>query len=132
MESGGLLAWNRQWNCTAGLVDEGLVKRTTSGPVMLVPSAFLATGTVMVDCSAVGMTSPCQPLTSVTWPLDCHGLPAAAVDDRYPDTPLDFVMSTGFTIVKVAMYSTLPFALRGASLISVMMAFLGSLGSSSP
>lgn len=61
-----------------------------------------------------------------------YGLPTATVDTVNLNTPLDFVMSTGFTIVKVAMYSTLPFAFRGASLISVMMAFFGSLGSTSP
>src|SRR5580700_8812924 len=41
-------------------------------------------------------------------------------------------MSTGFTSWKVAVYSTIPLALRGASLMSWITAFLGSLGSSSP
>src|SRR5262249_15209982 len=39
---------------------------------------------------------------------------------------------TGFTIWKVAVYSTMPRALRGASLMSWMTALCGSLGSSSP
>ena len=41
-------------------------------------------------------------------------------------------MSIGFTSWKVAVYSTIPLALRGASLMSWITAFLGSLGSSSP
>ena len=45
---------------------------------------------------------------------------------------LAFDMSTGFTIWKVVMYSTMPRAFLGASLMSVMMALRRSLGSSSP
>src|SRR5215467_481612 len=41
-------------------------------------------------------------------------------------------MSIGFTIKKVAEYSTLPFAFFGARLISLMIVLCGSLGSSSP
>src|SRR5436190_329018 len=41
-------------------------------------------------------------------------------------------MSAGFKMVKVAEYSTIPFALRGARSMSVIMAFCGSFGSSSP
>src|SRR5689334_3233294 len=41
-------------------------------------------------------------------------------------------MSAGLRMVNVAEYSTIPRALRGASSMSVMMAFCGSLGSSSP
>ena len=37
-------------------------------------------------------------------------------------------MSTGLTSVNVATYSTLPLELRGASLMSVMIAFFGSFG----
>ncbi|PYS08115.1 MAG: hypothetical protein DMG17_29575, partial [Acidobacteria bacterium] len=43
-----------------------------------------------------------------------------------------FDISIGFTRKKLAMYSTLPFALRGANLMSVMIALRGSFGSSSP
>src|SRR5688572_20344668 len=45
---------------------------------------------------------------------------------------LDFVMSIGFTRKKVATYSTLPLAFRGASRISVMRRLCGASGSSSP
>ena len=41
-------------------------------------------------------------------------------------------MSIGFTSWNVAVYSTMPRALRGASLMSWMMALCGSFGSSSP
>ena len=41
-------------------------------------------------------------------------------------------MSTGFRIVNVAEYSTLPRAFLGACSMSVMIAFNGCLGSSSP
>jgi len=41
-------------------------------------------------------------------------------------------MSTGLMIWKVAVYPTLPFALRGASWMSWMMALRGWRGSSSP
>jgi hypothetical protein len=47
-------------------------------------------------------------------------------------TPLDCDMSIGFISENVATYSTFPRALRGASLMSVTMAFFGSFGSSSP
>jgi hypothetical protein len=40
-------------------------------------------------------------------------------------------MSIGFISENVATYSTFPRALRGASLMSVTMAFFGSVGSSS-
>ena len=43
-----------------------------------------------------------------------------------------FDMSTGFTIWNVVMYSTMPRAFLGASLMSVMIALRRSLGSSSP
>src|SRR5262245_54129920 len=42
--------------------------RTTSGPVMLLPSGFLARGTWIVWFVADGTTSPCQPLTSEMCP----------------------------------------------------------------
>src|SRR5262245_51414817 len=42
--------------------------RMTSGPVMLVPSAFFARGTWIVWLVADGSTSPCQPLTSEMCP----------------------------------------------------------------
>ncbi len=41
-------------------------------------------------------------------------------------------MSMGLEMAKVAEYSTMPRALRGANWMSVMMALCGSLGSSSP
>src|SRR5215470_2504555 len=41
-------------------------------------------------------------------------------------------MSMGFTIKKVAEYSTLPFAFFGARLMSLMIVLCGSFGSSSP
>ena len=47
-------------------------------------------------------------------------------------SPLAWVMSTGFTRKKLAMYSTLPFALRLAFLRSVISEFWKSCGSSSP
>ena len=72
----------------------------------------------MVWLLAVGVTSPCQPLTSDTWPSG----PAAAsavlfprFTTRYIRMPLAFDMSIGFTSENVATYSTLPAAFRGAS-----------------
>src|SRR5439155_11681478 len=50
----------------------------------------------------------------------------------YTRTPLDLLMSTGLSSVNVAVYATLPLALRGAKLMSVMTALRGSRGSSSP
>src|SRR3984893_12014975 len=47
-------------------------------------------------------------------------------------SPLAFDISTGFTMVKVATYSTIPRALRGASSISVITALRRSFGSISP
>src|SRR5262249_15674850 len=45
---------------------------------------------------------------------------------------LDFVMSIGLTMKNEAMYSTFPFALRLASVRSVISEFWKSCGSSSP
>ena len=45
-----------------------LMKRSITGPVSGEPSGFFATGTVMVCRPARGITSPCQPLTTLTWP----------------------------------------------------------------
>ena len=82
---------------------------------------------------AVGSTSPCQPLTSETWPSAlAAGAPLPRFTTEYISTPLACVMSTGFISENVATYSTLPRALRGANWMSVMRAFFGSSGSSSP
>jgi hypothetical protein len=50
----------------------------------------------------------------------------------YTSTPLALIISVGLTSVNVVTYSTLPRAFRGASSMSVMTAFFGSAGSSSP
>jgi hypothetical protein len=42
------------------------MKRAITGPVIGDPSFCLATGTTIVWLLGVGMTSPCQPLTSET------------------------------------------------------------------
>ena len=47
------------------------VKRSSSGPVMLDPSRILRDRHLNRLIVAVGTTSPCQPLTSVTWPSGC-------------------------------------------------------------
>jgi len=46
--------------------------------------------------------------------------------------PLEFDMSTGLTMKKLAQYSTLPFALRWACERSVISSLCRSPGSSSP
>jgi hypothetical protein len=50
----------------------------------------------------------------------------------YRSTPFAFVMSLGLNITKSDVYSTLPFALTGASERSWMIAFFASFGSTSP
>jgi hypothetical protein len=107
--------------------------RMTSGPVMLLPSGCFARGTSIVWLAAVGTTSPCQPLTSEMCPsgLD-EAAPLPRLTTEYISTPLVFDRSIGFIIENVPTYSTLPRALRAASWMSVMSAFFGSAGSSSP
>lgn len=42
--------------------------RAITGPVMLDPSAFRATGVTMVSTPGPGAMSACQPLVTSTWP----------------------------------------------------------------
>ena len=95
------------------------MNRASTGPVTGEPSGFFATGTWMVWFVAVGVTSPCHPLTSEMCP---SGLGAARPFPRftteYTRTLLAFERSTGFINENVATYDTLPLALRGASSMS--------------
>src|SRR5579871_99782 len=43
-------------------------KRASTGPVILEPSGFLATGTAMVWTPSRDARSPCHPLVRITWP----------------------------------------------------------------
>src|SRR4030095_4899243 len=68
--------------------------------------------------------SPCHPLLM---PMSCELRRSLEIVIRPPrfgtscqTRPLDCDRSTGFTMKKLAMYSTFPFALRGAMLMSVM------------
>jgi hypothetical protein len=54
-----------------------LTKRTRIGPVIGDPSRRVAMGSWIVWLAVVGVTSPCQPLTSETWPAG--SMPASAV-----------------------------------------------------
>ncbi len=57
--------------CRSGSVvvpGAALAKRASIRPVIDEPSALRATGTAIVCLSAAGGRSPCQPLTSETWP----------------------------------------------------------------
>ncbi len=82
---------------------------------------------------ALGTTSPCQPLTSEMCPSAlAAAVPLPRLTTEYINTPLAFDRSIGFISENVPTYSTLPRALRVASLMSVMRAFFGSAGSSSP
>ena len=111
-----------------------LMKRANTGPVSGEPSAFFATGTVMVCTFAprnhVALPAADHAHVTLRRPgvrPPCRGSARCTTARR-----LDFDMSTGFEIAKVAEYSTIPRALRGASWMSVMMALCGSFGSSSP
>ena len=80
--------------------------------------------------------SPCQPLLK---PTSCELRRSLVMVIRPPRLgtschikPLARDISTGLTMKNEAMYSALPFAFFGARSISVMSAFFGSLGSSSP
>jgi hypothetical protein len=103
------------------------------GPVMEEPSEFLATGTV-TRSNCVPVMSPCQPLLKPTSPAARP--PMSMRPPRFGTCwnrmPLDFDMSIGFVRKKVAVYSTMPRALRGANWISWMMALRRSAGSTSP
>src|SRR6516164_11282133 len=92
--------------------------------------SFLGPGTVWPELS------PCQPLER---PMS----PRARSDGTIVSRParlgtschrrrLVFDKSIGFTNWNEAVYSTMPRALRGASVMSWMIALCGSLGSSSP
>ena len=80
--------------------------------------------------------SPCQPLLKPMSPsLRCSG-EIVILPPRFGTSchirRLAFDMSIGFTRKNVALYSTLPFAFLGASLMSLMIVLCGSFGSSSP
>src|SRR5882762_5053356 len=110
------------------------------------PSRFLAMGSRI--CRPVDR-SPSQPLSERVYPWRCSK-PSPALRSAAPPTlssrlrtlprfgtscssvPLARVMSTGLLIQKSMLYSTMPRALRGASLMSVITSFSGSFGSTSP
>src|SRR6266849_8830060 len=110
------------------------------------PFLFFATG--IRTCSPVA-TSPSQPLSERTNPCRSTN-PSPAVVSPAPPTfssrlltfprfgtswsrvPFAFDMSTGLLSQKSTLYSTMPCALRSASLMSVMTSFSGSFGSTSP
>src|SRR4051812_43382075 len=115
--------------------------RASTVPVIGVPSLFTATGTFTQSLlvrvwSVPPWLSPCQPLEMPTSP---KAFSASTMVMRPPRLgtschirPLALFMSTGFTMKKVAVYSTLPCALRGARAMSWMMALRGSAGAGSP
>src|SRR5438105_12733711 len=80
--------------------------------------------------------SPCQPLLR---PTSCElrrSLVMVILPPRFGTSchikPLANAMSTGFTMKKVATYSTLPWSFRAARARSVMSRLCASCGSSSP
>src|SRR5262245_28046898 len=114
--------------------------------VISLPSLFLATGSRI--CSPV-LKSPSQPLSDSVYPWRWRKPSPATLSPEPPtlssrlrtlprfgtscsSVPLARVMSTGLLIQKSMLYSTMPRALRGASLMSVMTSFSGSFGSTSP
>lgn len=93
------------------------------------PSAFRATGTVIVSTPARGVKSPCPPLLNRMCPADRASAEGRGFRGELPrfgtsyhKTPLAFAGSTGRSRVKVAEYSTLPRVFRGARRISLITA----------
>jgi len=80
--------------------------------------------------------SPCQPLERPMSPCMRRSLEMVILPPRLGTSchikPLEFDMSTGLTMKKLAQYSTLPFALRWACERSVISSLCRSPGSSSP
>ena len=117
-----------------------LTMRPNTRPVTGEPSEFFATGTVNHSLSSAGTVrpelSPCHPLLTPMSPSLREAGGMVILPPRLGTSChikwLLFDISIGFTRKKLAMYSTLPFALRGANLMSVMIALRGSFGSSSP
>src|SRR5436309_2990631 len=115
-------------------------------PHLPVLARFLAMGSRI--CRPVDK-SPSQPLSESVYPWRCSK-PSPALLSAAPPTlssrlrtlprfgtswssvPLARLMSTGLLIQKSMLYSTMPRALRGASLMSVITSLRGSLGSTSP
>ena len=124
--------------------------RLTMRP-MIMPVVPVSTG-VFTHSFALGVTgvgddafagsavapalSPCQPLLMPMSPCARRSLEMVMRPARFGTSchsrPLDFDMSTGLTMKNVAMYSTMPFAFLGASVMSVMIELCESIGSSSP
>src|SRR5262245_24419820 len=109
-------------------------------PLIGEASGFFAMGTITQSLSSPGTVrpelSPCHPLLkpispSFLWAAEIVTLPPRLGTSCHMRW-LDFDRSMGFTREKLTVYSTLPFLLRGASLISVMIVLCGSLGSNSP
>src|ERR1043165_8152179 len=97
------------------------------------PSALRARGTVIVASPVREVKSPCQPLLTRMCPAErasAEGLGFSGELPRfgtsYHSTPLALAASTGRIRVKVAEYSTLPRAFRGASRISFITALCAS------
>src|SRR6266481_9320885 len=121
-----------------------LMMRPTIFPVTLVITgtfthSLLLGVTGVADDAFAGTTvapalSPCQPLERPMSPCMRRSLEIVILPPRLGTSchirPLDFDRSTGLTMKKVAMYSTLPFAFLCASAISVMIALCESIGSS--
>src|SRR5213593_2061069 len=117
-----------------------LTMRPSTRPGTGEPSGFFAIGTVTQSLSSAGTVrpelSPCHPLLKPMSPSmrDAGGIvilpPRFGTSCHIRWLVLD--ISIGLTSRKLATYSTRPFALRGANLMSVMIALCGSLGSSSP
>jgi hypothetical protein len=105
------------------------LNRARTGPVMPDPSGFFVTGTVMVSAPGRSPRSPCQPLDRMMSPRvkknpSPRSSPTWKVPMRFRLPRLD--------TVNVATYSTMPWALRAAKSMSVMIALRASRGSSSP
>src|SRR5437867_11349121 len=113
--------------------------RPNSRPVTGEPSECFASGTVNHSLSAAGTVrpelSPCHPLLTPMSPSLREAGGMVILPPRLGTSChikwLLFDISIGFTRKKLAMYSTLPFALRGANLLSLIIALRGSVGSSS-
>src|SRR5580765_4380774 len=125
-----------------------LMTRPMMSPVTPVTTGVLthslSVGVTGVRLSALAGTavalapalSPCQALLRPTSPELRRSVLIVTRPPRFGTSchisPLDLLMSIGLTMKNVAMYSTLPLALRFAFFRSVISEFRKSCGSSSP